>query len=103
MEFDVVIMPMSVSFSFMLARNLLYTAVSRGKRRVVIIGEAEALMKAACSVRGACRITKLAEFLNPELDWAAQTPDMASISNLELERAAPEPAAPDRVNMLVEF
>jgi exodeoxyribonuclease V alpha subunit len=89
MEFDIVIVPAASSFSFMLLRNLFYTAVSRGKKKVIVIGAPEALMKAARNLRGTYRITKLAEFLNPSLDWTARAPNMGAINNLELERATP--------------
>ena len=41
-EYDTVVLPLSKSFAHMLHRNLLYTAISRAKRRVVIVGDLDA-------------------------------------------------------------
>ena len=45
-EYDTVVLPLSKSFASMLHRNLLYTAISRAKRRVVIVGDPDALATA---------------------------------------------------------
>lgn len=42
-EWDTVVLPISKVFSSMLYRNLLYTAISRAKQRVVIVGDPDAL------------------------------------------------------------
>lgn len=42
-ETDTILMPIADSFSNMLYRNLLYTAISRGKKKVVIYGSRNAL------------------------------------------------------------
>jgi exodeoxyribonuclease V alpha subunit len=42
-EFPVIIMPMSRSYTIMLARNLVYTGVTRGKKLVVMVGDKSAL------------------------------------------------------------
>jgi exodeoxyribonuclease V alpha subunit len=47
----------------MLARNLVYTALTRGKRLVVIVGQRRALAIAVRSGAGRQRWTKLAEWL----------------------------------------
>lgn len=41
-EYDTVILPLSRQFSTMLYRNLLYTAISRAKKRVILVGDADA-------------------------------------------------------------
>jgi exodeoxyribonuclease V alpha subunit len=46
----------------MLARNLLYTAVTRGKRLVVLVGQRRALATAVRSASGRKRRTKLKEW-----------------------------------------
>jgi exodeoxyribonuclease V alpha subunit len=43
----------------MLARNLLYTGVTRGKQLVVVIGQARALAIAIRNVRAIQRLTNL--------------------------------------------
>lgn len=45
-EWDTVVLPISKGFSHMLYRNLLYTAVSRARKRVVIVGDPDALTTA---------------------------------------------------------
>ena len=45
-EWDTVVLPISKVFSSMLYRNLLYTAISRAKQRVVIVGDPDALTTA---------------------------------------------------------
>lgn len=59
-EYPVVVLPIATQHYMLLARNLLYTAVTRGKKLVVIIGQKKAL---AIAVRNAAtnqRITNLA-------------------------------------------
>jgi exodeoxyribonuclease V alpha subunit len=68
-EFPVVIIPVFSAFSIMLTRNLYYTAVSRGQKKVIMVGDPAALKQASLNLRGKQRISKLAEFLNPERDW----------------------------------
>ena len=43
-EFDLVIMPMDISFKRMLYRNLLYTGITRAKKSLTMIGEKEAFI-----------------------------------------------------------
>ena len=45
-EYKVVIIPLSTSHYIMLQRNLLYTAITRAKQKVIIIGSKKALMTA---------------------------------------------------------
>jgi exodeoxyribonuclease V alpha subunit len=42
-EFPAVIMPMTRSYTIMLARNLVYTGVTRGRKLVVMVGDKSAL------------------------------------------------------------
>jgi exodeoxyribonuclease V alpha subunit len=92
-EFLAVVVAVFSSYSVMLLRNLYYTAVSRGRKKVIVIGDPDALRRAARNLRGKRRITKLAEFLNPDLDWPSRVPNMAAISYLELERKSEEEEA----------
>ncbi|SHF55930.1 exodeoxyribonuclease V alpha subunit [Desulfofundulus australicus DSM 11792] len=63
-EFGTVIVPVSTSHYFMLARNLLYTAVSRAKKRLVLVGSKKALAMAIKNDSPVKRYTMLGEFLN---------------------------------------
>jgi exodeoxyribonuclease V alpha subunit len=50
----------------MLARNLLYTGVTRGKQLVVLVGQRRALAIAVKNGSGRRRWSKLREWLAPE-------------------------------------
>ena len=45
-EYDTIVLPISKGFANMLHRNLLYTAISRARKRVVIVGDPDALATA---------------------------------------------------------
>lgn len=59
-EYKVIIIPLSTSHYIMLQRNLLYTAITRAKQKVIIIGSKKALMTAIQSNRTQKRYTLLA-------------------------------------------
>ena len=69
-EFPAVVMPFSFSHYVMLNRNLLYTAVTRAKKVVVILGESKAVSYAVRNNDSHKRNTTLAERIreriNPE-------------------------------------
>jgi exodeoxyribonuclease V alpha subunit len=62
-EFDVVVIPLAMQHFMLLQRNLLYTGLTRGKKRVVIVGEARALAAAVRNNRSAERHSNLLERL----------------------------------------
>lgn len=62
-EYPAVVMPVLTEHWVMLQRNLLYTAVTRGKRLVVLVGQERALRRAVESVHGLRRYTALARRL----------------------------------------
>lgn len=66
-EYKVVIIPLSTSHYIMLQRNLLYTAITRAKQKVIIIGSKKALITAIQSNRTQKRYTLLAERLAHKL------------------------------------
>jgi len=45
-EYPIVVIPLTTAGAFILRRNLLYTAVTRGKSKVILVGEDEALRRA---------------------------------------------------------
>jgi exodeoxyribonuclease V alpha subunit len=59
-EYPVVVIPLATQHYPMLARNLLYTGVTRGKLLVVVIGQPRALAIAVRNVRATQRLTNLA-------------------------------------------
>jgi len=62
-EYPVVVVPLVPSHWAMLARNLLYTAVTRGKRLVLLVGTRRALMRAVRNDAPVRRRTKLVQRL----------------------------------------
>ncbi len=66
-EFPVVVIPLVSQHYMLLARNLLYTAVTRGKKRVILIGQKKAVYMAVQNNREAKRLTKLTERLSEAL------------------------------------
>jgi exodeoxyribonuclease V alpha subunit len=63
-EYPVVVIPVTTQHYPMLQRNLLYTAVTRGKRLVVLLGQKKAVMIAVRNVSGRRRWSKLREWLS---------------------------------------
>ena len=59
-EYPAVVIPLTLAHARMLGRNLIYTAITRAKRRVVLIGESQALEQAVNSVDRMQRLTHLA-------------------------------------------
>jgi exodeoxyribonuclease V alpha subunit len=62
-EYPVVVIPLHMSHYMMLHRSILYTAVTRGKKRVVLVGSRRALAMAIKNVRVERRYTGLKEKL----------------------------------------
>ena len=58
-EYPVIVMPLATQHYMLLARNLLYTGVTRGKKLVVIIGQIKALAMAIKNSATKTRITNL--------------------------------------------
>ena len=65
-EYPAVVIPLAMQHYLLLQRNLLYTAVTRGKRLVVIIGQTRALTMAVNNVRSTRRLTNLGARLAQE-------------------------------------
>jgi len=62
-EFPIVIIPLATQHFALLARNLLYTGITRGKELVILIGQKKAIGMAVRNNREAHRLTKLAKRL----------------------------------------
>ncbi len=65
-EYPAVVVPVTTQHYTMLARNLLYTGVTRGKRLVVLIGQKKALGIAVRGGQMKPRWTKLRQWLAPD-------------------------------------
>lgn len=64
-EYPAVVVPVLTEHWVMLQRNLLYTAITRGKRLVVLVAQPKALWRAARNADGVQRHTRLAARLTP--------------------------------------
>lgn len=62
-EYPVVVIPLLKAHFMMLQRNLIYTAVTRGKKKVIIVGEPAAYAMAVRNSDARSRCTLLQEFL----------------------------------------
>lgn len=62
-EYDVIVLPLLNSFGKQLQRNLLYTAITRARKRVFIVGQTSAVSKAVGNNSAEDRNTFLAERL----------------------------------------
>ena len=65
-EFDVVIIPLVPGPSLILTRNLIYTAVTRAKKVVVLVGDRQTLSRMVKNSHTAKRYTLLKDFLIEE-------------------------------------
>lgn len=77
-EFDYVVMPFHEQFSIQLQRNLLYTAVTRAKKKVFIFGQWKALSKAIRNDEVARRNTWLSQRIEEAFREVAQQDGWAS-------------------------
>jgi exodeoxyribonuclease V alpha subunit len=66
-EYPAVVIPLLTSHFVMLSRNLVYTAVTRGKKLCVLVADPRALKLALGETRREERVTRLAERLRQTL------------------------------------
>ena len=62
-EFSIVIMPVSTQHYMLLARNLLYTGITRGKKLVILVAQKQAVWMAINNNQHLYRLTNLANLL----------------------------------------
>lgn len=60
-EYPVVVIPLCMQHYMLLKRNLLYTAVTRGRKLVMIIAEQQAISRSVRELSGGGRLTNLAQ------------------------------------------
>ena len=65
-EFPIIVIPLATQHYTLLARNLLYTGITRGKELVVLVGQKKAIGMAVRNNKEAHRLTNLSERLCPE-------------------------------------
>jgi exodeoxyribonuclease V alpha subunit len=67
-EFDYVVMPMTMQYGIMLYRNLVYTAITRARKKVFIFGDPRAFMSAVMNERELVRNSNLSGSIKICLD-----------------------------------
>ena len=87
-EYDTIMIPMLMAHRILLTRNLLYTIVTRAKRRVLLVGQRKALYTAIHTSRKGKRNTLLAERV--KLYYQALTTRTAakSVNGMQMKRAS---------------
>lgn len=70
-EFDYVILPMTMKYGIMLYRNLVYTAITRARKKVFIFGDPPAFDFAVKNDRETVRNSNLSELIRPETAMVA--------------------------------
>lgn len=73
-EFDIVILPLSSSYSFMFKRKLIYTAITRAKKMLIMIGEVNSFQR-GISIIEAKRLTILKSLIIDKLSSNVQKID----------------------------
>jgi exodeoxyribonuclease V alpha subunit len=58
---------MTMAYGIMLYRNLLYTAITRAKKRVLVFGDPKAFHKAVANLRETVRNSALSELISRKL------------------------------------
>lgn len=89
-EFDIVIMPLSRYYRFMFKRKLIYTACTRAKTNLILIGEASMLQK-GIEILEANRLTLLKELIINFIQNPSSMKDMfdAIFENEKSEKTEP--------------
>ncbi|MCY3020384.1 MAG: ATP-dependent RecD-like DNA helicase [Planctomycetota bacterium] len=92
-EYPVVVIPIHTQHYMLLQRNLLYTAITRGRKLVVLVGTRKALAMAVKRVDSRRRVTSLRERLVEAAERAGKTLRMPVLGEEEeYGKAAEEPA-----------
>jgi len=92
-EYPAVVIPLSTQHYTMLARNLLYTGLTRGKRLVVLVGQRRALAIAVRNQGGRKRWSRLRDWLAPGSAISGRPPGLAIRSARGQAIATASPAA----------
>ena len=83
-EYPIVIMPFTYSFYIMLERNLLYTGLTRAKRKFILIGEKKAVQQAVRNAPITKRNTMLSQRLQNLLSTERYTNSEETTQEQEL-------------------
>jgi len=82
-EFDYVLMPMTMQYGIMLYRNLVYTALTRAKKKVFVFGDPKAFAYSIMNDRETVRNSRLKElvhdFIHPVSSEVPASPDVTDL------------------------
>jgi len=82
-EFDYVLMPMTMQYGIMLYRNLVYTALTRAKKKVFVFGDPKAFSYSIMNDRETVRNSRLKElvheFIHPSGSGLPASPDVLDL------------------------
>ncbi len=84
-EYRAVVLPLLPQHTIMLQRNLLYTAVTRGKEVVVLVGDRESIARAVRTSRAGGRVTRLGKLMT-SVQPAVSAPPRSVSRNRETPR-----------------
>ena len=96
-EYPAVVVPIHTQHYPMLQRNLIYTAMTRGKRLVIFLGTKKALAIALKNAKVRRRWSRLAERLRREMDLPLPAPDAGSDPTPPHGEASHDEAPPDAI------
>jgi len=100
-DYPYVIIPMSKSHTFMWDVNLLYTAVTRGKKRVILVGEHKTLAYSVANFKQNTRITGLKEQILMAFGKEPEIKEPIKIEAPKIENIIPtEPKKPSPFDLL---
>ena len=93
-EFPIVILPIVKSYYRMLRRNLIYTAITRSKKFLILCGEEEALRQGVNRIDDGMRQTTLCIKLQEELEGSKQINEVGEVPlnaepNIGMENVTP--------------
>jgi exodeoxyribonuclease V alpha subunit len=80
-EFDYVLMPMTMRYGIMLYRNLLYTAITRAKKKVFVFGDRRAFAFAVGNDRETVRNSSLDELISERSQPDSVNPPSSRVGN----------------------
>lgn len=83
-EFDYAILPMTTQYGIMLYRNLLYTAITRAKKKVFLFGDPRAFAQAVANNRETIRNSALSELISNGLHPKSVTTNQAQTLPVDL-------------------
>lgn len=91
-EFPIVVLPVVKSYYRMLRRNLIYTAITRSKQFLILVGEEDALRMGIERGEDTARNTTLVERLKEELPVLGEQPERNADANLDSPKEPMQPS-----------